>query len=114
MKYLLTIKNTINVFLLVVFFLAITPQRFLHHLFTNHQDLSLARNVKGGPTIIDKAAFHCDCNHMVATSEYTTFSLAKPSSTFSSFRFFNEVPSSFLFLNLFFRYTLRGPPITVS
>ncbi|MCX6323241.1 MAG: hypothetical protein NTZ41_03465 [Sphingobacteriales bacterium] len=114
MKYLLTIKNTINVFLLGVFFLAITPQRFLHHLFTNHQDLSSARNVKGGSTNIDKAAFHCDCNHMVATSEYTTFSLAKQPSSFSPYRIFNEAPSSFLFLNLFFRYTLRGPPITVS
>lgn len=114
MKFLSTIKNTINVFLLAVFFLAITPQRFLHHLFTNHQELSSARNVKGGSTKIDKAAFHCDCNHVVATSEYTIFSIAKQHSSFSPYRFFNEDPSPFLFLNLFFNKSLRGPPMTVS
>jgi len=55
--------------MLIIFTISISPKRYLHDIFANHNDtISLA--VNDGKLQLSEAGYNCDCNNLVATSPF--------------------------------------------
>lgn len=103
------LKKFSTTLLLLVFIVGITPKKTLHNWFASHKD-STSKIPVGNTQQLTKAGFNCDCNDLVAESNFITFSslivVNKPS--ISPFVFFciPSLVSPSLFYN-----NLRGPPL---
>jgi hypothetical protein len=102
-------KNFSAILLLFVFALGITPKKTLHDWFAKHKDTtSLVSN--SSSTQITKAGFNCNCEDLVAESNFITSGSfivinIPPVNSFISF-----YTPSFVSRSLF-QNNLRGPPL---
>ena len=66
------IKKFSALLLLFIFALGITPKKILHTLFANHKDSTTVILVEKAQQF-SKAGFSCNCNDLVAESQFITF-----------------------------------------
>jgi hypothetical protein len=105
------LKKVSSILLILVFTLGITPRKTLHTWFANHTD-STAKIPAGNTQQLSKAGFNCQCDDLVAESNFITFSsfVVINISSLHSFVSFSIPPFVSLSLS---NNNLRGPPSKV-
>ncbi len=105
------VKRVIAIFLLAVFTLGITPKKTLHSLLANHTDSTFKAN-DGKLQQLSKAGFNCQCDNLVAESNFIAgIDLIIISPAVSHAHFTSYYTSFFSLPHLLFN--LRGPPMNV-
>jgi hypothetical protein len=103
------LKRISTLLLLLVFTLGITPKKSLHDLFANHKD-STATIPGGNTSQYTKAGINCNCENLVAESQFVAFSNDVPLNLPSVHYIFRDCLPSLVNLSLFHN-NLRGPPL---
>lgn len=103
------LKSLSTILLLFVFTLGITPKKTLHDWFANHKDTTSSIPESKTPQLT-KAGFNCNCENLVAESNFIAVSnliiINLPSVySFVSFSIPSLISLSVLHNNL------RGPPL---
>ncbi len=99
--------------LLLLFILSNTPKQWLHDIFANHKDCTIALSVsdKSHPQI-SQQGFNCDCNSLVVEIPFTTsheIFIGLPPLKISSV--FTSLPGKDFPSVYHFFFELRGPPV---
>ena len=103
------VKGVSTLLLLMVFTLGITPKKTLHDLFANHKDST--SSIPGGNTSqYTKAGINCNCENLVAESQFVAFSNGVPLNLPSVHYIFVDCLPSLVNHSLFHN-NLRGPPL---
>jgi hypothetical protein len=101
------IRRITGIFIAVTLLLSITPKQALHFLAAGHTDQSTHRTGSGEQ--LHAAAFHCDCNSVVATSPFIETKLFTPLSEVVINHFIVDHTSEIYYRTNYFS-PLRGPP----
>ncbi len=106
-----TVLRLVSAFLLLVIFtISITPKRYLHDAFANHEDTATPVS-QGGEDVLSAKGFDCDCDSLVATSPFTeqedALKLFISTNYYLANAFF--IPRFFSTYHAYFE--LRGPPV---
>lgn len=102
------IQKILAAFLLIVFALGVTPKLTMHTLFADHTDATGKASDNKTPQIY-KAGINCQCDDLVAESNFIGASIPSIFILFRCHLFFNHPKVSFVSVSSLF-IDMRGPP----